>query len=422
MRTGKRTGVEAARPRKSMLYISGGTLPRTPLDRRDTGMTRMPAEDVASQHERVPFLDVGAAYRELQSAIDAAVRRTLESGWYLLGAETKAFEESFSAYTGAANTVGVANGLDALCLALRALGVGTGDEVIVPSNTFIATWLAASSVGATPVPVEPSPDGFTIDPALVEAAVTSRTRVVIPVHLYGHPADMGPIVEIARRRGLRVLEDAAQAHGARYRGQRIGAIGDATAWSFYPGKNLGALGDGGAVTTDDDELAGRVRGLGNYGSRVKYEHEQLGVNSRLDEIQSAVLAQKLTRLDEWNARRREIASQYAAALGDLGLVLPVTAEWAEHVWHLYVIRVPDDRDGMRRRLSAMGVETVVHYPKSPHLQKAYAPMGFAAGDFPRAEAMDREVLSLPIGPHMRAAQVERVIEAVRSVSLAGSAR
>lgn len=370
----------------------------------------------------VPFLDVGAAYRELRTEIDAAMRRTLDSGWYLLGAETKAFEQVFATYTASAHTVGVANGLDALCLALRAMGVGSGDEVIVPSNTFIATWLAASSVGATPVPVEPSAETFTIDPALIEAAVTPRTRAIIPVHLYGHPADMGPILDIARRHDLRVLEDAAQAHGARYRGQRIGAIGDVTAWSFYPGKNLGALGDGGAVTTNDAEIAGRVRGLGNYGSRVKYDHEQLGVNSRLDELQSAVLATKLPRLDEWNARRRAIASRYATELDGLGLGLPATAEWAEHVWHLYVVRVPDDRDGLRQRLLDIGVETVVHYPRSPHLQKAYAPMGFSAGDFPRAESMDREVLSLPIGPHMRAEQVDRVVEAVRSLCLAGSAR
>jgi dTDP-4-amino-4,6-dideoxygalactose transaminase len=415
-------------PRRRTTYISRPSHPRATPAHPDarTMSTELPATPPANPSTatpgRVPFLDVGATYRELRTEIDEALHRTLKSGWYLLGAETRRFEEAYAAYSEAASAVGVANGLDALCLALRALGVGPGDEVIVPSNTFIATWLAASSVGAVPVPVEPSPATFTIDPELVRAAITPRTRAIIPVHLYGHPADMDPIMAIARTHGLRVLDDAAQAHGARYRGRRIGALGDATAWSFYPGKNLGAMGDAGAVTTDDAALAAHVRSLGNYGSRVKYEHEQLGVNSRLDEVQSAVLAVKLGKLDEWNERRRTVARRYAVELDGLGLGLPTAAEWAEPVWHLYVVRVPDGRDGMRARLLAQGVETVVHYPRSPHLQTAYASMGYGTGDFPRAEAMDREVLSLPIGPHMRPDQVDRVVETVRSLCLAGAAR
>lgn len=370
----------------------------------------------------VPFLDVGAAYRELREEIDAAIHRTLDSGWYLLGTELRAFEQAYATYTSSGQCVGVANGLDALSLALRALDVGPGSEVIVPSNTFVATWLAVTYVGATPVPVEPDAATFTMDPALLESAITPRTRAIIPVHLYGHPADMDPILAVALRHRLPVLEDAAQAHGARYKGRRIGAIGDAATWSFYPGKNLGALGDGGAVTTDDAALAVRVRTLGNYGSRVKYEHELQGVNSRLDELQAAVLAVKLKYLDAWNDRRRAIADLYATELAGLGLELPVPAGWAEPVWHLYVVRVPADRDGFREQLRARGVDTVVHYPKSPHLQRAYADLGHSAGDFPRAERMDREVLSLPIGPQLTTEQVEHVVDSMRSLCRAGADR
>lgn len=368
----------------------------------------------------VPFLDVGAAYRECAAGIDAAFRRTLDSGWYLLGAETKAFEAAYARFTGSAHCVGVANGLDALTLALRAMDLEPGAEVIVPSNTFIATWLAASYAGLVPVPVEPDPSTYTIDPARIEAAITPRTGAIIPVHLYGHPADMDPIREVAARHGLRVLEDAAQAHGARYRGRRIGAIGDATTWSFYPGKNLGALGDGGAVTTDDEALAVRVRTLGNYGSRVKYQHTEQGVNSRLDELQAAALAAKLPVLDEWNARRARIAAQYGAELSGLGLGLPTVAKWAEPVWHLYVVRVPADRDEFQRQLQDRGIGSVVHYPRSPHLQAAYASLGYGEGSFPIAERMDAEVLSLPIGPHMSERQVDHVVASVRHICRAGA--
>lgn len=350
---------------------------------------------------KVPFLDLGAAYLELKPDIDAAIARVLDSGWYILGPEIEAFEAEYAAYCEAGHAIGLANGLDALHLALLAMGVGPGDEVIVPSNTYIATWLAVSQCGATPVPVEPVEATYNIDPARIEAAITQRTKVILPVHLYGQPADLDPIITIARQHGLRVLEDGAQAHGARYKGRRIGAHGDAVAWSFYPGKNLGALGDGGAVTTNDPELADRIRVLRNYGSRVKYVNEVKGFNSRLDPIQAAVLRVKLRVLDEWNARRRGIAQRYLEGLTGSGLVLPQVPEWAEPVWHLFVVRHLE-RDALVKRLNAAGVGTLIHYPVPPHLQAAYAEMGFGVGAFPVAESMAGKVLSLPMGAQMAA--------------------
>ncbi|HEY0970491.1 MAG TPA: DegT/DnrJ/EryC1/StrS family aminotransferase [Gemmatimonadales bacterium] len=360
----------------------------------------------------VRFLDLGATYRELREELDAAVSRVLESGWYLLGEELTAFESEFAAYAGARYCVGVGNGLDALHLSLRAMGVGAGDEVIVPSNTYIATWLGATYAGAVPVPVEPCPDTYNLDPERIAAAITPRTRAVCPVHLYGQPADMDAIGEVAAAHDLWVLADGAQAHGARYKGRRIGVLGDATAWSFYPGKNLGAFGDGGAVTTDDPDLADRLRVLRNYGSRVKYVNEVRGVNSRLDEIQAAVLRVKLRYLDEWNRRRSDIARCYLVELADCGLELPAVPEWAEPVWHLFVVRHAD-RDGLQRRLRDHGIETLIHYPIPPHLQDAYADLNISAGELPVSEAMHREVLTLPIGPHMTVEEVEAVVSAVR---------
>lgn len=348
---------------------------------------------------KVPFLDLHAAYLELKPEIDAAIARVLDSGWYILGPEVDAFEAEYAAYCEAEHSIGVANGLDALHLALLAMGVGPGDEVIVPSNTYIATWLAVSQCGATPVPVEPVEATYNIDPARIEAAITPRTKVILPVHLYGQPADLDPILAIARRHGLRLLEDAAQAHGARYKGRRIGAHGDAVAWSFYPGKNLGALGDGGAVTTNDPEIADRIRVLRNYGSRVKYVNEVKGFNSRLDPIQAAVLRVKLRVLDEWNARRRGIAQRYLAGLAGSGLVLPQVPDWADPVWHLFVVRHPE-RDALVKRLNEAGVGTLIHYPVPPHLQGAYAERGFGVGAYPIAERVSDEVVSLPIGPHI----------------------
>ena len=331
----------------------------------------------------VPFLDLGAAYRELQPEIDAAVARVLASGYYIGGPEVDAFEDEYATYCGASHAVGVANGLDALHLALRAMDVGAGDEVIVPSNTYIATWLAVSQCGATPVPVEPDEQTYNINPALIEAAITPRTKVILPVHLYGQPADLDPILAIARKHGLKVLEDGAQAHGALYKGKRIGAHGDAVAWSFYPGKNLGAMGDGGAVTTNDAQLADRIRVLRNYGSRVKYVNEVQGYNSRLDPIQAAILRVKLKVLDEWNGRRKAIATAYLASFNASStgaatppntsgtITLPHVPDYADPVWHLFVIRHPN-RDQLQKQLTDAGIGTIIHYPIPPHLQAAYA--------------------------------------------------
>ena len=348
---------------------------------------------------KIPFLDLGASYRELKPEIDAAVARVLESGWYILGPEVEAFETEWAAYCEAKHAVGLANGLDALILALRALDVGPGDEVIVPSNTYIATWLAVSAVGATPVPVEPDPATHNINPTRIATAITPRTKVLLPVHLYGQPADMDPILTLARQHGIAVVEDAAQAHGARYKGKRIGAHGDIVCWSFYPGKNLGALGDGGAITTNRADLADKIQVLRNYGSRVKYVNEVQGANSRLDPIQAAVLRVKLEYLDDWNNRRRTIADLYTKGLADRGLILPHVPDWADPVWHLYVVRSAK-RDALQKHLGAAGVGTLIHYPIPPHMQEAYAGLGLAADAFPLARQMADEVLSLPIGPQL----------------------
>lgn len=360
----------------------------------------------------VPFLDLKAPYMELKAEIDDAVAGVISSGWFILGPEVEAFEAEYASYCGAGHCVGLANGLDALHLALRAMGVGPGDEVIIPSNTYIATWLAVSQCGATPVPVEPDERTCNIDPTRIGAAVTPRTKVILPVHLYGQPADMDAILAIARQHGLHVLEDGAQAHGARYKGQRIGAHGDAVAWSFYPGKNLGAMGDGGAVTTNDAQLADRIRVLRNYGSRVKYVNEVQGTNSRLDAIQAALLRVKLRRLDAWNARRSTIATHYQKGLAGLGLTLPHVPKWAEPVWHLYVVRHPW-RNGLQQALTNEGVGTLIHYPIPPHKQAIYATTEWCAGGLPLAERMANEVLSLPIGPHLNANEMDAVIAAVR---------
>ena len=360
----------------------------------------------------VPFLDLRAAYLELKSEIDKETARILDSGWYILGPEVEAFEAEFAAYCESQHAMGVADGLDALHLALLAMDVGPGDEVIVPSNTYIATWLAVSQCGATPVPVEPVEATYNIDPARVEAAITPRTKLILPVHLYGQPADLDPIIAIARRHRLRVLEDGAQAHGARYKGRRIGAHGDAVAWSFYPGKNLGAFGDGGAVTTDDPQLADRIRVLRNYGSRVKYVNEIKGFNSRLDPLQAAVLRVKLRHLDEWNARRNAIAQRYLIELANTALLLPHTPVWADPVWHVFVVRHPE-RNLLQQTLTEAGVGSLIHYPIPPHKQKAYAETTFAEEAFPLAARIANEVLSLPIGPHLTISQASSVIEACR---------
>ena len=359
----------------------------------------------------IPFLDLGAAYRELKTEIDAAVHRVLDSGWYILGPEVEAFEVEWASYCEASHAVGLANGLDALILALRALEVGPGDEVIVPSNTYIATWLAVTAVGARPVPVEPDPATHNIDPTLITAAITPATKVILPVHLYGQPADMDPILAIARQHGIAVVEDAAQAHGARYKGRRIGAHGDVVCWSFYPGKNLGALGDGGAITTNRADLADKIQVLRNYGSRVKYVNEVQGVNSRLDPIQAAVLRVKLQHLDDWADRRRAIAERYNEGLQDSGLTLPHTPDWADPSWHLFVVR-STARDALQKRLTEFGVGTLIHYPIPPHMQAAYLGQGIAPDALPTARQLADEVVSLPIGPQLDLSHVGQICSAI----------
>jgi dTDP-4-amino-4,6-dideoxygalactose transaminase len=361
----------------------------------------------------VPFLDLRESYLEIKDELDAASYRVLDSGWYILGHELKAFEAEFAAFCGVKHCIGVGNGLEALQLILRAYGIGAGDEVIVPSNTYIATWLAVSGVAATLVPVEPVERTCNLDPTRIEGAITERTKAILVVHLYGQTAEMEAINEIARRHGLKVIEDAAQAHGACFNGRRAGALGDAAGWSFYPTKNLGAYGDAGAITTNDDELAGALRLLRNYGSREKYYNDVKGVNSRLDEMQAALLRVRLQHLEEWNARRAKIAAIYLEGLRDTELLLPLVAEGAVPVWHLFVVR-SRRRDRLQQYLTEQGVQTLIHYPVPPHLQPAYADLGIAAGAYPISEAIHREVLSLPIGPHLSPDDARRVVEIVRA--------
>lgn len=360
----------------------------------------------------IPFLELGSAYRELKSEIDDAVSRVLSSGSYILGKEVADFEEQFAAYCEAEACIGVGNGLDALHLALLAVGVGPGDEVIVPSHTFIATWLAVAQCGAKPVPVEPDSRTFNIDPERIEQALTDRTRAIVPVHLYGQPADLDPILSVARKHGLKVVEDAAQAQGASYKGRRIGGHGDAVSWSFYPVKNLGAIGDAGAVTTNDPEIARRLRLLRNYGSEVRYYNDEIGYNSRLDPIQAAILGVKLRHLDAWNARRQVLADMYLDSLRDC-IELPTTIPFTSSVWHLFVVQHPK-RDELQRRLAEAGVGTIIHYPVACHQQKAFADRGFRASDLPIAQQLAETVLSLPMGPHLSTADCAAVIERVKS--------
>lgn len=355
----------------------------------------------------IPFLDLKSIHIYLRDEIHEAIDRVLTSGMYILGPEVESFEASYASYCEAKYCIGLANGLDALHIALRAMDVGPGDEVIVPSNTYIATWLAVSQCGATPVPVEPIEGTYNLNPSLIESALTSRTKVILPVHLYGQSSDLDPILKIARERGIRVLEDGAQAHGARYKGKRIGALTDATAWSFYPGKNLGALGDGGAVTTNDPQLADRIRVLRNYGSRVKYINEIQGFNSRLDPLQAAILNIKLKHLDHWNHCRSIVAQQYLKQLSNTNLLLPEVPSWAEPVWHLFVVRHPK-RDELQQYLNDAGISTLIHYPIPPHRQEAYSTFGWSRESFPLASRIADEVLSLPMGPSMAPDQVEQV--------------
>lgn len=358
----------------------------------------------------VPFLDLKAPYFELKTELDEAYQRVMASGWYIMGNEVEAFEQEFAQYCGARHCIGVGNGLEALHLILRAWGIGSGDEVIVPANTYIATWLAVTYTGATPVPVEPDEKTYNIDPSKIESAITEKTRAIIPVHLYGQPADMQAINAVAIRYNLKVLEDAAQAHGAKCHGKKTGVLGDAAGFSFYPGKNLGAFGDAGAVTTNDDELADKVRVLRNYGSQVKYHNEVVGFNSRLDELQAALLRVKLRYIDEWNKRRTQVAQSYLRKLADnKNIILPYVPEWTTPVWHLFVIRTKQ-REELQKKLANAGIGNLIHYPIPPHLSGAYKKYSWMKGDFPISERLTDEVLSLPMGPHMTVDQAEYLMK------------
>lgn len=363
--------------------------------------------------QAISFLDLKTYYHELKSELDEAYHRVMESGWYILSDEVKYFEREFAAYIGSKHCIGVGNGLEALQLILLGYGIGQGDEVIVPANTYIATWLAISATGATPVPVEPDPTTYNINPERIERAISSHTKVIMPVHLYGQPVEMEILWEIADNHGLRIIEDAAQAHGSRYKSRLAGNLGDAAGFSFYPSKNLGAFGDAGAITTNDDTLAEKIRILRNYGSRKKYYNEVKGYNSRLDPIQAAFLRVKLKYLDEWNQRRSQIANHYLDNLKDVpNLGLPHVPTDITPVWHIFIISHPE-RDRLEEYLKELGVETLIHYPVSPHLSEAYKELGYRVGDFPIAENMANTFLSIPMGPHLSIENADHIVEKIQ---------
>jgi dTDP-4-amino-4,6-dideoxygalactose transaminase len=358
----------------------------------------------------IPFVSLARQNESIRDRLDDAYRRVMESGWFILGAELEAFQEEFAQHSEVKYCIGVGNGLDALHFLLLAYGIGPGDEVIVPSNTFIATWLAVSQCGATPIPVEPDINSFNINPSLIEDAITSRTKCIIPVHLYGQPADMDPIKKIAAKHNLVVIEDAAQSQGAKYKGKRTGSLGHAAATSFYPGKNLGALGDGGAILTNDESIAKKVRQYRNYGSSIKYHHEIKGFNSRLDEMQAAFLRVKLSVLDEWNAERNILAAKYSELLNNSNVILPQTPDYADSVWHLYVIR-SQHRDALQKHLKNQAIDTVIHYPTPPHQQLSY--QNTNSWSLPIVDLLAKEVLSLPIFYSMNNEEIEKVASAIK---------
>lgn len=362
---------------------------------------------------KVPFLDLATPQQELKQNLTEAFDRVLSSGWFIMGKECELFEHEFARYCGVKHCIGIGNGLDALHLILRAAEIGPGDEVIVPSNTYIATWLAVSYAGATPVPIEPDENTFNIDPKRVEEKITKRTKAILAVHLYGRVAEMGELQKICDKHQIMLFEDAAQAHGSKLGDRKSGNLSLAAGFSFYPGKNLGALGDAGAITTNDDAIAHKVRILRNYGSQKKYYNEVKGYNSRLDELQAAFLREKLRVLDEWNVRRSRIAQQYSLHLANIpDLTLPEFGNTDEHTWHLYVVRT-SQRDALATFLAEKGIGTIIHYPVPPHLSEAYVDLGFQKGSLPIAERLADTVLSLPIGPHMNSLQAEIIISAVK---------
>ncbi len=359
----------------------------------------------------VPFLDLHATYKELRDHLDAAYHRVMESGWYVLGSEVEAFEEEYADYCGVKYCVGLSNGLEALSLSLIACGVKTGDEVIVPSNTYIATWLAVTNIGAIPIPVEPDNKTYNINAKSIEASITTRTKAILPVHLYGCPADMHEIIKIAKKYNLNIVEDAAQAHGAEINDCKIGGHGNVVAWSFYPGKNLGAYGDAGAITTNSSKIAEKIKALRNYGSRKKYINEICGFNSRLDPIQAAFLRVKLDYLDIWNDRRIKIAKYYQDSIDNNALMFPKVPKGFKHVWHLYVVETKK-REELRSFLEKNNISTLIHYPIPPYQQKAYKSLKYSPQHFPIASSIAKRCLSLPIGPHLNKSQSDKVIEAV----------
>ncbi len=369
----------------------------------------MPA--VSATKTSVPFLDLQAQYARLREEIGRELLEVAESSVYVLGPKVEAFEAAFARYVGARYCVGVNSGTSALHLALLGAGVGPGDEVLTVPMTFIATSWAISYAGATPVYVDVDPVTYTMDPAQAAARITPRTKAILPVHLYGQPADLGPLLELGRRHGIPVIEDAAQAHGATYGGRRVGTFGRCGCFSFYPGKNLGAFGEAGAVVTDDAGLAGRLRALRDHAQSERYRHDEIGFNYRMDALQGAVLGVKLRHVEAWTEARRRLAERYGELLADLPVKLPVEAAGRGHVWHLYVILHPE-RDRLRRVLDAAGVRTGLHYPVPLHLQKAYRHLGHRAGDFPVSESVGRECLTLPLYPEMTARQQEAVVEAI----------
>lgn len=359
----------------------------------------------------IPFLNFEYMNQDVKKEVQEAFKRVFDSKWYILGKEVEKFEVNFAEYCGVKHCIGVGNGLEALVLILKGYGIGEGDEVIVPSNTYIATALAVSYVGAKPIFVEPDLDTYNINPYKIEEKISDKTKAIIAVHLYGQPADMEPITNIAKKYGLKVIEDSAQAHGARYKSIMTGNLGDAAGFSFYPGKNLGAYGDGGCITTNDDELARKIRALRNYGSHKKYHNLYKGHNSRLDEMQAAFLDIKLRYLDEWNKDRNRIAKIYLENIKNLKIVLPKVQNNCEHVWHLFVIRTKN-RDELQTYLKEKGIETLIHYPIPMHLQPAYEDLGFSKGEFPLAEKIADEVLSLPMWPGMKNEEVRYVIDII----------
>jgi len=368
----------------------------------------------------VPFLDMKSQYLELKSELDAAYSRVMESGWYILSGEVEAFEQEFAAYIGAKHCIGIGNGLEALQLILMGYGIGASDEVIVPANTYIASWLAVSYTGAKPIPVEPDPRTYNIDPERIEATITPRTKAIMPVHLYGQPVKMKKIWEIAEQHDLKIIEDAAQAHGGWYKDRMAGNLGSAAGFSFYPTKNLGAFGDAGAVVTNDDALADKVRVLRNYGSRKKYYNEVKGHNSRLDPLQAAFLRVNLKYLDEWNQRRDQIAKHYLDKLRlipDLGL--PHVPSGVVPVWHVFIVAHPE-RDRLQEYLKEGGVGTLIHYPVPPHLSEAYQELGYRTGDFPITEEMANTFLSIPMGPYLSMDDADYVIEKIKKFCLEGT--